>query len=235
MLYTTPSGLKFDLRDDNPMADKSIIYDVVEQDEYDLAKLQISKPSIIVDLGSHIGAFTIMVKKLWPDVRVIAVEPNPSSYRACLQNIDLNGFKNITVINAAISNLPKVNLYAKSEQSTISMTTAPGNEPDLSIVPGGFGHLVETKEIRGLRFDAILNREGIMKVDLLKMDIEGAEVEMLKTMSKDTAAGIQNIVGEYHVSGGWKAFEPILKELFPNTHISNNHRSTNYGSFVMRR
>jgi len=123
---------------------------------------------VCVDVGAHIGFYTLMMAR--KASKVYAFEPAPYNYSLLLRNISINKYSNIIPSNKAVSDgvgisrllLNKVDLEGNSLLSRKSLSTL------------GF----KTLEIETTSLDSCIND----KVDLVKIDVEGAEPLVLKGM-----------------------------------------------------
>ena len=75
--------------------------DVFKQNEYSFKTSK--KSPFILDCGSHIGVTVLYFKKLYPEARIIAFDPNPRTFELLKLNVDQNGLKNVELMNVAIS------------------------------------------------------------------------------------------------------------------------------------
>lgn len=67
--------------------------------------IQLRKGDVFIDVGAHIGKYTILVAKIvGKEGLVIAIEPNPENYETLLENIKLNNLKNVIAVNIAAWN-----------------------------------------------------------------------------------------------------------------------------------
>jgi len=129
--------------------------------------IKLPKGGVFVDIGAHIGYYTLLTSRVIGDKGlIISVEADPTNYKTLLSNIFSNHLKNIIHFNvAAYSTDTKINLYQHSG--------------------GGTGHsLVETHgsfvTIKARRLDSILKQVGVNRLDLVKIDVEGAEAYVLE-------------------------------------------------------
>jgi FkbM family methyltransferase len=133
---------------------------------------KIKADSIVLDLGANVGTFSLKAAKITqPNGKVIAVEPIPFIFDNLKTNVRLNGFQNIVLINAAAADKDgeaKLNLGINYHTSSSIVRAESGN----SI-------LVKTVSI-----DNVLKLENIPKLDLIKMDIEGAEYLAIRGMKE---------------------------------------------------
>lgn len=125
-----------------------------------------------VDIGTNIGYYTIIAgKKIGPRGKVFAYEPNRDSFNLLKQNIEINNFCNVTPVNIALSDsLGKRVLYFGDNKCTHSFAD---NRKT------GKNEIVATDTL-----DNSLKKYGSPKIDVLKMDIEGAEILALEGMAE---------------------------------------------------
>ncbi|HWY53268.1 MAG TPA: FkbM family methyltransferase [Terriglobales bacterium] len=121
-------------------------------------------PNTIVDAGAHIGMASILFAQRYPMARIIAVEPEPSNFAALIRNTA--PYKTITPIQAA--------LWRQDGEVTLGPSNAH---------PKGAFQIVENgqQRVRAITMDTLMRETGIESIDLLKVDIEGAEVEVFES------------------------------------------------------
>ncbi len=145
-------------------------------------------PAVILDIGSNIGASVLYFQNRFPKARIIGFEPHPDTFAILKQNVADRPFG--SVFNCGLG-------------ATNTRVTVPGE----SINFGAFstkgrrrGQSEERKtvecEIR--RLDDVLSELGIDKVDLIKIDCEGAEADVFAGLSPSILDHCQWIVGELH-------------------------------------
>lgn len=140
-----------------------------------------------LDVGAHIGVWTRYLKKLYPSAQVICAEPHPDNYR--LLNRNVYGLSTVLTVNAAVQYAAPFYRLHKHQVNSGGHTTEP-----LTSDEQGNGE-AETLE-------SLIDRWGWPDCDLLKLDCEGAEVEILNHAD---LTRFHRIVGEYHA--GVNAFE----------------------------
>lgn len=144
----------------------------------------------VVDVGANIGCFAIVAaSRTGPDGRVIAIEPDPDIFAQLEYNVQLNGLANVTALCCAVGGSNQEVTLVSSENSLHSST--------FRIVDS---HAVNGREIsvQSRRLVDILDEMDIAEVDLLKLDCEGAEYEILDSLSVECAERIKQIVMEVH-------------------------------------
>ncbi len=123
------------------------------------------RPGMIVyDVGANAGFYTLLFSKsVGEKGHVYSFEPYPENTNHLLRHIALNGLKNVTVINAAITNIEKLasfHIAANNSSGFVSNNGALLNVPTLSM-------------------DKFI-KDGYPPPDLIKMDIEGGEIQALE-------------------------------------------------------
>lgn len=131
-------------------------------------------PTTIVDAGANIGLASIYLSNKFPNARIIAIEPEASNLEVLRRNIAPYG--NITAVCGA--------LWHENTKTDLV-------DPGL----GNWGFMVQGQdgdearygetlhEVRGMTVDAVMKEHGIDRVDILKIDIEGAEREVFRDPS----------------------------------------------------
>jgi FkbM family methyltransferase len=121
-------------------------------------------PSTIVDAGAHIGMTSILFALRYPRARIIAIEPESSNFAALVKNTA--PYKKITPIQAA--------LWREDGEVTLGPSDAH---------PKGAFQIVENgrRRVRALKMDTLMRETGTASIDLLKVDIEGAEIEVFES------------------------------------------------------
>jgi FkbM family methyltransferase len=126
--------------------------------------------SVFVDVGANQGEFTVAAAKRVPRGRVVAVEPAPELREDLAGNVERNGFRNVTIVPSALADrsgtLP---LYAQE-----AVVDGFRNEGTASLWAGRErGRLVAEVPVETL--DGLVARLALPRVDLVKIDVEGAE------------------------------------------------------------
>lgn len=126
-------------------------------------------PKIIIDAGANIGLFTIFMNQKYPNAKYICLEPEPNNFKQL--NFNLKRIKNIEILQKALWNHNNgVNIETSSEHGEWGATTKDtGNN---------------IGEIPSITIDKILNEFEIDIIDILKIDIEGAEKQLFEKDAK---------------------------------------------------
>ncbi|MBI3675225.1 MAG: FkbM family methyltransferase [Proteobacteria bacterium] len=157
-------------------------------------------PGVIVDIGAHVGLFTLWAKSVWPSARVVALEPSHTMFSYLARNIADNALQDVVPIQVGCAGKNELRpLYAGGHEGANTMYIRDG------IV--GLKH-----DIQVWSLDHLFQKMNITNCPLLKLDCEGAEYEILFNASDETLSNIANITMEYHV--GFNAFGPADMQLF---------------------
>lgn len=133
-----------------------------------------SEGNVVVDVGAHIGAYTITsAKQVGENGRVIAIEADPANFKILERNIKLNRLTNVVALNvAAFSRQMQLKLYLPEERAgrTIYNTVMQSRARDKD----------QFVNVQADTLDALLNSLGFATADWFKIDVEGGEYEVLK-------------------------------------------------------
>jgi FkbM family methyltransferase len=122
----------------------------------------------VLDIGANIGFFAMLSACLvGPSGHVVAVEPNPRNIRLLESSRRMNGFSNMTVLQVA----------AGRANGLLALNTSYSNGTTASL-PSDVAEILGAETVPSIRLDALLLEVG--KVDLIKIDVEGAEYPALQ-------------------------------------------------------
>ena len=146
-----------------------------ENYEPELAILErlLSPGKTFIDAGANFGIYTMVASKLVGQAgRVIAFEPTAESFEVLRRNIALNGLTNVVAVQAALSDKAGT---AWLHYGTDPVRNSLGKDPSAN----GGGEYVTTESL-----DNVLQRAEVKRVDVIKMDVEGAEELVLRGADK---------------------------------------------------
>jgi FkbM family methyltransferase len=154
---------------------------------------------IVVDVGAHMGKYTIIAsKRVGANGKVIAIEAHPGNYEMLNRNIKLNGLTNVTTLNYAVySKESKIKLFLPDEESGYTMHHSVMFNYLSSKYPLQGKDNEKFIEVNANTLDNLLQKNGILQVNWIKIDVEGAEFEVLKgsanilSISKDISLLIE--------------------------------------------
>lgn len=127
---------------------------------------------IVVDIGAHHGFYTLLASiRVGPSGRVIAFEPSPRERSRLVKHIQLNKCGNVEVVPLAV---------ARAE-SQMDLYVVEGAEDYCnSLRPPATQSPTRRLRVEVTSLDEYLRRQGIEQVHFLKLDTEGAELEVLR-------------------------------------------------------
>lgn len=160
-------------------SDRNMFDDVFLDREYDVES--VDAPRTILDCGANVGYTSVFLANAFPQARIVAVEPEPSNYALLCRNIA--PYRNVEALN--------VGVWVRSGRLSIE------NPQDVN---SGFRlHESGDGAIPTLTIPDLLARYEIERIDMLKLDVEGAERELLQDPSADVWLGrTRRLVIELH-------------------------------------
>jgi FkbM family methyltransferase len=129
-----------------------------------------------VDVGANHGEFTLFAALRLPQGRVISFEPASENYGKLKRNVDLNNLSNITMVQAGLGERAGTATIYRSNELYSDGTSNKGLHSQF--VGRGEDAVIETITI--LRLDDYAAEQGIDRIDVMKIDIEGAELPALR-------------------------------------------------------
>ncbi len=168
-------------------------------------------PHLIIDGGANVGYASLYYANRYPEARIIAVEPEASNHE--LLRVNTSGYANISVLRAG--------LWHRRTRLTIKNPTA---------AKWGFQvqeSALEEGSIDAVTIDEIVENAGAQSIDILKLDIEGAEKELFS--AADTWLGkVQILIVELH-----DRFRPGCSESFHSAVAKQDFASQRRGEHVI--
>jgi FkbM family methyltransferase len=162
------AGLKFKLSPNDWMTRIILLHSAYEKESLLLAKRILKDGGIFVDIGANFGLYSCLLTHSSPKIQTIAVEPNYMVVSKLINNIQINNLgQKVKVINTAIS---------KSEQLLRLEINNMGNLGTARYEADGAGYL----NVAGYPLKNILKSNNLSTIDLVKIDIEGKEMDILE-------------------------------------------------------
>jgi FkbM family methyltransferase len=183
----TCQGIKIKVR--RLTKDHFFIHDIIERKDYNPPGYEIREDDIVIDVGAHIGTFSLMAAKAARRGMVYAFEPEAEAYRLLLENIGMNGFDNILAMNTGIY----------SERKSLLLNVFDTDNTGLSsIYDRDDNKLKKRILIECVTLEEVFEKNGIEKCGFLKMDCEGSEFPVLHGLPRKYFDRIDRIAMEYH-------------------------------------
>lgn len=127
---------------------------------------RLSRNDTIVDIGAHVGSFTVRAAKKACKGLVVALEPHPENFQLLLRNVELNGLTNVIALQVACgSTSGKARLVIGAWSSAHRLAD------------------IESSKNVGVRvatLDDLLDEVRVSHVSMIKIDAEGAELDILR-------------------------------------------------------
>lgn len=187
-------------------SDQFVMNEIFIADVYDIKNM--NDISVVLDLGANIGAFSSSIVRKFPQCSVTSVEPEPDNFSVLLKNC--GDIPNITLINKAVW----------SDSNGVSIVADCGG----TAVQSGDNSI----EVESISFDELV--KSFDHIDVMKMDVEGAEVDIILAASPESLTKIDRITGEFHGQDSrWGDWVRYLGAFFELTIIPHKYPDHVYG------
>jgi len=154
-------------------------------EEYKKENFEIKPNDVVIDVGAHIGLFTIYASQFCTNGKIYSFEPFVDNYELLLENITLNNLDNVKSFNQAISNSNEpIKLFLNDDESGHSMFS----QSSKSII------------VDSISLQKFFDENQIKHCNFLKLDCEGAEYEIIKNLPFEYFQKIDKLVIEYHMA-----------------------------------
>ncbi|NBF39236.1 MAG: FkbM family methyltransferase [Spirochaetes bacterium] len=181
----------------------------------------------VVDLGANEGYYTLFMKRLYPGLRVVAVEPLAENVDLFRPTMKANELRNVSCVEAAVTSVGRITGSGSAgagspvdtgtgrTQGTIRLETYPHvgtvASTDIAAFPRPWidPARVRPRHVEAITLPALLDQVGVGEVDILKVDVEGSEVDVLSGAA-DALRRFRRIVVECH---GTEKREQVLAVL----------------------
>lgn len=163
-------------------SDEAVFRDIFLFREYDISFDFV--PEYIIDAGANVGYFSVLYSSKFPNAKIIAIEPESSNFEVLTKNIEK--FPNVHAVNAGLwptSTFLKVVDLQKT---------------------GNWGFVVkevsnsEKYDVKTVTVSELLERYNFDRIDILKIDIEGAEKELFSENYESWLGKVRVIIIELH-------------------------------------
>lgn len=159
----------------------------------------------VLDCGGHIGSFTMYVKSHWPNAKIVVMEPVPDNLELLKGNISRNNLQNITVVPFALygeSGTFYIDLAGKQFDAVHLTSEKPNHEQFITI--------------NALTLKEVVEQNNLSIIDLMKLDVEGAEYHIFQHSLEDLAKYVRRIIMEFHPAGDIAKRNEIVNRLCSN-------------------
>jgi FkbM family methyltransferase len=170
-----------------PLLDAWPVFEVFAFGEYGSETIDWPSVGSVIDCGAHVGSFALWLSR-WSDASIVCVEPNPSVLPLLEHN--LRPIKDrVRVWPLAVGGTAGTRVL--HDQGFAAAASLERRSPRDQAV-----------EVEAITLDELVERSGFARVDLLKMDIEGAEFEVFRTARPQTLQRINAALIEWHPFAG---------------------------------
>jgi FkbM family methyltransferase len=145
-----------------------------------------TEAKVIVDAGANIGAATLYYSQLYPKAKIVAIEPESSNFKILVKNC--GHLPNVTLIQGALWNEERLLAIADPNADKWEYTVTEVQSPDKSPI----------NQVKAVTVPGIMKSLGVNHIDILKVDIEGAEYELFKSGADAWLGAVGQIVIELH-------------------------------------
>jgi FkbM family methyltransferase len=168
-----PVGIQLELGSIDHIEQTLLWYGWYEKNEF-LTFYELLQPnSVVIDVGTNLGYYSIAAAAKFNTVSVISFEPGSNAFQRLQKNIALNQLKNITPIQQAIGREEgKKTLYLSGEENT-----------GMSGFEQAENFTGKTEIVNCTSIDKFAGTKSLEKLDLIKIDIEGSEMDVLNGMT----------------------------------------------------
>jgi FkbM family methyltransferase len=149
-----------------------LTWGVYERNETELFKKLLKKGMVVVDVGAHIGYYTLIAAGfVGEEGKVFAFEPDPHNYSLLTKNIEINGFRNVIPLRKAV--------FSKTRKMKLFLDKSNLGRHSLSETNVDKGASIT---IEATNLDDYF-KGADHKIDIIKLDVQGSEMKVLEGMT----------------------------------------------------
>ena len=163
-----------------------IVSEVFRKRVYAPPGFEIADEDIVLDIGAHIGVFTLFAARQ-TRLGVYSYEASPANFECLQANVAANRFTHVRATHAAVAD----------RDGTLSLHLQPGTGAN-RISDVAADAAVGKVEVPAVSLGSIIETHQLQRIDLVKMDCEGAEGLILPAASAPDLARIRRLMMEFH-------------------------------------
>jgi FkbM family methyltransferase len=188
-VYRSRDGIRVRCRGRSPDLNEAVV--ILSGREYPQAFLQVPPEATVLDLGANIGLFSLKLLQLnrGRNVQVHAFEPYKPNFELMIENLCMNAITSVEANCTAVSDVDGI-VVLDVGRSFDSIRIDPSDEA------------VATEEVRSVRVESYCQDRGLDRIDLMKMDVEGAEHAILADGIDWISAHVDRLIVECHDGPG---------------------------------
>ena len=201
VILETRNNIKIKIRADS--TDIMQVATVWLAEDYKIPEFNIKENDIIIDIGAHIGLFCLYASQYCKKGKIFCYEPIKKNFDILTENLELNNIKNIIPFNSAVSNQSnKTKIFLNSDDSAHSIFDSGKN----------------SVYVKSTTIKSIFDENEIENCNLLKLDCEGAEYQIIDSISPEYFIKIDKIIIEYHLATkNSELYKKLLEKLVDNS------------------
>lgn len=204
VIYTNRYGVKFELNLNEYIQKNLFLFDIYEKNTV-RHLLKMVKPGMtFFDVGSNIGTYSVLLAHFLPKGEVFSFEPLTKNFENLQHNITLNNFHNI--------HAHKLGLSDRHRECEIFYIANESNLGSASLKRKNASQQSET--IKMVDLDSFCNEHKIDNIDIMKIDVEGAESTVLKGGEKVIAKQDKMILVMELMDEHLKKFNSSSREIY---------------------
>ena len=156
--------------------------DLPERTEHDALLPHLKPGMVFVDIGANVGSYSAFVgTRVKGDVTILCFEPHPRTVEKLRFNLSAKGLSTDQIINAGVA----------GARGTMDLwSDGGGNVGHTSLLPAGTANAAIRHEVKVVTLADTLSEQGIDRIDVLKIDIEGFEDQALMPFFKTAESGL---------------------------------------------
>lgn len=180
VIFETKNNFRLKIRTNS--TDIMTLTNVWLMNEYN-KQFQIKKNDLVIDIGAHIGLFSLFASQYSGNGKIFSYEPIKENFELFSENINLNKLQNIHAFNSAVSSKNgKIEIFYNDDEAGHSI----------------FGNNEKNVTVNSISLQKIFDENKIQCCNFLKIDCEGAEYEIIDSLPTEYFDKIDKIVIEYH-------------------------------------
>ncbi len=175
--------------------------------DYTRSGFEVHPGDVVVDIGAHVGLFTLYAAHRARAGRVISYEPSSPAFRLLQKNLRRNALRNVTAHNLAVAGRSGERTLFSRPDRRMGSSLYEENFTAESLRP------IASESVRCVTLEEVFGSNSITACDFLKMDCERSEYEIFQSVPDRIWRLIRRIAMEYHVAGSGKDAEGLLRLL----------------------
>lgn len=176
--------------------------------DYTSGGIKVEGGNTVIDIGANVGMFTMFLLRNFKGLSIHAIEPVPATYECLKLNVKRYGdLGKVTTHNVALGAYPDIEteivvypnmagnstLFPEIKEPQRKATSTMFSEEENEFLYDQF-----TLSIRMTTLSSLINANSIDRIDLLKVDAEGCEIDILNALEPQHWELIQQIAMEVH-------------------------------------